>query len=294
MDSKIAGCLVQRNFYDHVIEEAVAIYLHRTADPEEPIRDGPSKKEVFWVNLQCAVFLFVARGVSKADACGSNIYLVNNKSLCFPCFQTKRCPCFQTKTWFNCINENLGARKKLIFSFSRSIHLPTFSFSNINSSNDFYILCKRGGGSHDFSFKFFGFTVPKISLGNTSVFQKISGIQKFHASERGGGITFSVKNFMSHSTKKFRWGTLRCFRKFRISQIFMHKKGISLNSVEKFLSHGADKIRRRTLLCFEWILVSKVFKHRRGKFHDFVESFLISQDRKNFAGEPFCVSEKFW
>ena len=70
---------------------------------------------------------------------------------------------------------------------------------------------------------------------------------------------------MSHSTENFRWGTLRCFRKFCVSQNFMHKKGISLNSLEKFLSHSADKIRRRTLLCFERILVSKIFKQRTGE-----------------------------
>ena len=71
----------------------------------------------------------------------------------------------------------------------------------------------------------------------------------------------------------------------------MHKKGISLNSVDKSLSHSADKIRRRTLMCFERILVSKIFKQRRGKLHGFVEIFFISQDRKNFGREPFCVSE---
>ena len=90
--------------------------------------------------------------------------------------------------------------------------------------------------------------------------------------QRGGGISrCSVENFLSHSTEKFRWGTLRCFRKFRVSQNFMHKKGISLHSVEKFLSHSADKIRRRTLLCFERILVSKCFKQRRGKASGFCQ-----------------------
>ena len=119
------------------------------------------------------------------------------------------------------------------------------------------------------------------------MYQKISGIEKFYASERGegGGVSrFSVENFLSHSTEKFRWGTLRCFRKFRVSQNFMHKKGISLNSVKKFLSHSADKIRRRTLLCFERILVSKIFKQRRGKLHGFVKIIFISQDRKNSPG----------
>ena len=75
----------------------------------------------------------------------------------------------------------------------------------------------------------------------------------------------------------------------------MNKKGISLNSVEKFLSHSADKIHRKTLLCFEKILVSKIFKQRRGEASRFCQRiFFISQDRKNFAREPFCVLENFW
>ena len=56
-------------------------------------------------------------------------------------------------------------------------------FTNINSTTDFYILCKRWG------------------------------------------IATSVQNFLSHSTKKFRWGTIRCIRKFRVSKNFMHQRG---------------------------------------------------------------------
>ena len=70
----------------------------------------------------------------------------------------------------------------------------------------------------------------------------------------------------------------------------MHKKGISLNSVENFLSHRVDKIRRRTYLCFARTLVSS---KGGGKLHGFVKKFFISEDRKNFAWEPLCVSEKF-
>ena len=111
--------------------------------------------------------------------------------------------------------------------------LPKFS-TNIISTTDFYVL-------RTFRSKFFVSKYRKISLGNTSVYQKISGIENFYASERGGGggrvSRFFVENFLSHSTEKFRWGTLRCLRKFRVSQNFMHKKGISLNFVEKSLSH---------------------------------------------------------
>ena len=69
--------------------------------------------------------------------------------------------------------------------------------------------------------------------------------------------------------------------------------GVSRISVEKSLSHSADKIRGITLLGFQRILISKSFKQRRGKLYSFVEKVFISQDRKDFAREPFCVLEKF-
>ena len=96
------------------------------------------------------------------------------------------------------------------------------------------MLCITEGGI-TFLRKLFVTQYQKISLWNTSVYQKISGIEKCYALQRGVP-RFSVENFLSYSTKKFRCGTLRCFRKFRVSQNFMHKKRISLNSVENFLS----------------------------------------------------------
>ena len=52
-------------------------------------------------------------------------------------------------------------------------------------------------------------TYQKFSLGNTSVDQKISGSEKFYASEREEGVSkFSVENFLCHSAENFRRGTL--------------------------------------------------------------------------------------
>ena len=96
---------------------------------------------------------------------------------------------------------------------------------------------------------FFVSQCRKIS-GNISVNQKISGSEKFYASERGVS-SFFAENFLSHSTEKFRQGTLRCFRKFRASLNFMHEKGISKNSVEKSLSTSADKSRWRNEKLYE-------------------------------------------
>ena len=147
-------------------------------------------------------------------------------------------------------------------------------------------------GYHDFSFKTFCLRVPKNFVGEHFGVSENFGYRKILCI-REGSITLLRRKLLSHSTEKFRWGTVRCFRKFRVSQNFTHKKRISLNGVEKFLSHSADKIQR-TLLCFERILVSKILKQRRGKLHGFVEKYFNPQDRKNFARQPFCVSENFW
>ena len=39
------------------------------------------------------------------------------------------------------------------------------------------------------------------------------------------GSRLFVQNFLSHSTEKLRWGTLRCIRKLRVSKNFMHQRG---------------------------------------------------------------------
>ena len=107
--------------------------------------------------------------------------------------------------------------------------------------------------------------------------------------QKRGVSRLFVQNFLSHSTEKVRWGTLRCIGKFRVAKNFMHKKGISLNSVEKSLSHSADKIRRRTLLCFERILVSKIFKQRRGETSRFCRKcFYLTGPKKLHQGTILC------
>ena len=183
-------------------------------------------------------------------------------------------------------------RSKFFVSEYRKISLGnTSGYQKISGIEKIY--ASVGGGYHVSSSKNFCLTVPKNFVGEHFGVSEKFGYRKILCIREGGVSSFFVESFLSHSIEKFRWGTLRCFRKFRVSQKFMHQKGISLNSVENFLFHSADKIRRRTFLCFERILVSKIFKQRRGKLHGFIEIFFISQDRKNFASEPFCVSENF-
>ena len=65
----------------------------------------------------------------------------------------------------------------------------------------------------------------KISLGNTSVYPEISGIEKIYASEREGVSPFPVENFLSHSIENFLRGTLRCIGKFRVWKNFVYQRG---------------------------------------------------------------------
>ena len=147
-------------------------------------------------------------------------------------------------------------------------------------------------GYHDFSIKIFCLTVLKTFVGEPFVVSENFGYRKILCI-RERVSRFFVENFLSHNTKNFRLWTFWCFRKFRVSQNFMHKKGMSLNSVEMSLSHSADKVRKRTLLCFEGILVSKIFKQRRGEASRFCRNFFHLTGPKKFRQGVILCFRKF-
>ena len=160
--------------------------------------------------------------------------------------------------------------------------------TNINSTTDFYILCTT------FRSKFFVSQYRKISLGNTSVYQKISGSEKFYASERGEGVSrFSVENFLSHSAENFRRGILYCCNNFGYRKS-LDKGGVSRFSVEVFVS------LYRNISLENTSVFQKNFMHRRGGITVLSELF-VSQDRNEklcrgtlvFSGN-FLVSKKIY
>ena len=70
----------------------------------------------------------------------------------------------------------------------------------------------------------------------------------------------------------------------------MPMRGISRFSIENLLSHSTEKFRRGTLLCFTKFLVSKKFMDKRGgDITIFCQNFFVSQCRK-FSSEPLSVS----
>ena len=68
--------------------------------------------------------------------------------------------------------------------------------------------------------------------------------------KQGGVSRYSVQNFSSHSTEKFRVGTFLFHTNFVVSEYFMEKRwgvkegGVSRNSVKKLLSQSTEELRR--------------------------------------------------
>ena len=85
------------------------------------------------------------------------------------------------------------------------------------------------------------------------MYQKISGSEKFYASEKGEGVSrFSVENFLSHSAENFRRG-----ESFSVSLI---------SGIQKF--HASEG----------YVTI-----------FDFLSKFFCLTVPKNLVGEPFCA-----
>ena len=139
------------------------------------------------------------------------------------------------------VSGNFGYRKNLCIREGGGISFPRlklfvtqyrkFSLGNTSVYREFsgienFYASEGGGGGEGvitcLSRKLFVTQYRKISLGNTSVYREISGIENFYASGREGVSHIAVEKFLSHVIEKFRWGTLRCIGKFRVSKNFLH------------------------------------------------------------------------
>ena len=106
-----------------------------------------------------------------------------------------------------------------------------------------------------------------------------------------GYYDFPLKNLLSHSTEKFRRGTLLCFTKFRYRKILRIRGGLLQFSAEFFSSHSAKSFRRGILQCFINFGYRKVLCIGGGI--KVLSNFFCLRGPKNFVGEPFCVSQNF-
>ena len=98
--------------------------------------------------------------------------------------------------------------------------------------------------------KISGLTLPKIFVGNPSVFPKFQVSKKFLP--MSGISRFTIEKMLSHGPEKLRGGSLLCFTIFLVSKKFMDKRGggrdggregVSRSSVKNFLSHSAKNFK---------------------------------------------------
>ena len=194
------------------------------------------------------------------------------------------------------------------------------------------------GGIKFLRWKHFVTQYQKISPENTSVYQKFSESEKLYASERGVSHFF-VENILSHSTKKFRRGALRCIRNFRRAKNFMHQRGgyhisslktfchtvpknfvgehfgvseifgerktlciregVTSFFIENILSHSTKKFHRGTLRCIRNFRRAKNFMHQRGGIKFLHWKHFVIQHQKISPGntsvyQKFSESEKLY
>ena len=149
--------------------------------------------------------------------------------------------------------------------------------------------------------KTFCHTVSKIFFGELFGVSGNFGYGKILCIREGGSITFLRRKILSHSTKKFRWGTLRCIGKFRVTKKFMHERGRGYHiSQSKTFCHTVPKN-----FVGEHFGVSENFGYRNilcigerdrggGEYHvSPSKTFCVTVPIK-FVGEHFCVSKDFW
>ena len=82
---------------------------------------------------------------------------------------------------------------------------------------------------------------------------------------------------------------MQCFRKFLVAKKLMDKKGgVSKLCIENFLSHSAKKLRRGTLLSFINFGFRQNFCFK-GLRHVFLSKFSCLTVPKQFVEEHFCA-----
>ena len=152
---------------------------------------------------------------------------------------------------------------------------------------------KRRGSCITFFCRSLCLAVPKNFGEQLFCVSEKNRISKKFTDNKGTSL-LTVDIFLFHSAEKFRAETLRCFRKFLISQFFFDKRRGRLSGFfSKVLSHSTEKIRRATLLCFRKNLVSKnVLNERRGVCITIFVKVCVSQYQKKSWGNPSVFQKK--
>ena len=156
------------------------------------------------------------------------------------------------------------------------------------------ILCIREGGYHVSPSKTFVTQTEKFCWGTLRCFRKSGVLQNF-MHKRGTSLN-SAENFFSKSANKNCRRSLPCFETTLVSKIFKQRRGEVSRFCRKFLYlTGPKKFRQGTILCFRKILVGKrILWIREGGYHDFPSKSFCLTVPNYFTGEQFGVSENFF
>ena len=125
---------------------------------------------------------------------------------------------------------------------------------------------------------FLSHRTEKTSPGNHSVFQKISGREKYSMEKRGVS-RFSVKLSCLSVPKTFVRESYCFWKKILVPKSIMDERGVSRFSVENFWSHSAEKFRGHPFNVSENLGYRKILCII-GSITFFRRKFLVSQCRK--------------
>ena len=153
---------------------------------------------------------------------------------------------------------------------------------------------KRRGGGITIFYQSFCLTILKNVVEVPFCVSESFGYRKFLWREEKRGVYHNfLSKFLSHSTKKYRRGTLVCFRKNRVSKIFKEKRtGVCITSFCQSLCLTVPKnIVWQHFSVSEKIGFRKNLRTMRG-FQYFLLIIFCLTVPKTFVGKHFCVSEK--
>ena len=133
-------------------------------------------------------------------------------------------------------------------------------------------------GISGFSVDFYRLTVPQTFFGNTSVFPKLSGSEKF-IWMREGDITFFSRKVLNHSTGEFHWEIFVVSDTFYIGKKCMNNTGVMQIFVKQFLSPFTEKVHWEHSVFHKRSGSENIAWMREGDITFFCRNFSVSEFR---------------
>ena len=134
----------------------------------------------------------------------------------------------------------------------------------VANSGVVFLQRKEGGSFTVLSNYFSSNRTKKISPGNHSVFQKISGRGKYFIDNRGRGYYDFQSKILSRGAEKSCMGFLLLLRNFLLSKSSMDEKGVITFFRRKLLVSQGRKFRGHPFNVSENLGDRKIFLHNRG------------------------------